>query len=244
MVSASTILRLSQFKSTQFGSTRFNLAWAALLSLVLTGCETTGSSSRSFRLVEPQLQTVDDVISVEPGLMWNKVRLSRFTGRIEVWTLDGPTLNAMMFFTGVPDGEPLFVRRGVNQSSVERPPVFKSDMNPFEIQELLEATMARNFQTTIADSRGLRPQLIDEGRGFRFDTSLIGRDEVERHGVFVGTIQNDKLYGAWFQGAKHHYFYRYLDEFDRIIESAQLIGEASEKTGDHVSEADGGAPSD
>ena len=203
------------------------LNWICLVSLalMLAGCETTGS--QTFGLVEPQRQTIDDVISVEPGLRWNRVRFSEFAGKIEVWTLDGPTLNTLMFFTGVPNGEPLFVRRRVNQSSVEPPPVFKSDMNPFEIQELLEATMARNFQTTIAESRGLRPQLIDDGRGFRFDTSLIGRDEVERHGVFVGTIQDDKLYGAWFQGAKHHYFYRYLDEYDRIIESAQLIGEAA-----------------
>ncbi|UCH49517.1 MAG: hypothetical protein JSU95_07000 [Betaproteobacteria bacterium] len=199
------------------------LNWTPLLvlALLLAGCETTGS--RSFGLIEAQRQTIDNVISVEPGLTWNKVRSSKFTGNIEVWTLDGPTLNTLMFFTGVPDGEPLFVRRAVNQKSVEQPPVFKSDMNPFEIQELLEATMARNFQTTIADSRGLRPQLIDQGRGFRFDTSLVGRDEVERHGVFVGTIQRNKLYGAWFQGAKHHYFYRYLGEYDRIIESAQLL---------------------
>ena len=220
------------------------LNWPPLVVLVvlLTGCETTGS--RSFGLVEAQRQTIDNVISVEPGLKWNKVRLSEFTGKIEVWTLDGPTLNTMMFFTGVPNGEPLFVRRRVNQSSVEPPPMFKSDMNPFEIQELLEATMARNFQTTIADSRGLRPQLVDDGRGFRFDTSLIGRDEVERHGVFVGTIRNDKLYGAWFQGAKYHYFYRYLDEYDRIIESAQLVGEASSKAGEGIAEVDDGAASD
>jgi hypothetical protein len=195
--------------------------WPAAVVLVLAGCATS-----TFSLIEPQRVTVADVISVEPGMNWNKVTISRYTGNIEVWTLDGPTLNTLMFFTGVPDAEPLFVRRAVNQRSVEKPPVFKSDMNPFEIQELLEATMARNFETTIADSRGLRPQPIDDGRGFRFDTSLIGRDEVEPHGVFVGTIQNGKLYGAWFQGAKHHYFYRYLDEYDRIIESAQLIGEA------------------
>ncbi len=206
---------ITRLRTLSSGMTR-----AIGLSLMLTGCATS-----TFTLIESQRITVGDVISVEPGMNWNKVTISKYTGNIEVWTLDGPTLNTLMFFTGVPDGDPLCVRRGVNQRAVEKPPVFKSDMNPFEIQELLEATMARNFQTTIADSRGLRPQLIDDGRGFRFDTSLVGRDEVERHGVFVGTIRDDKLYGAWFQGAKHHYFYRYLDEYDRIIESAKLIDE-------------------
>jgi hypothetical protein len=186
----------------------------------LAGCATT------FTLVEPQRQTIAEVISVEPGLAWNKVSVPEFKGNIEVWTLDGPTLNTLMFFTGVSDGEPLFVRRAVNQKAVEQPPVYRAGMNALEVQELLEATMARNFQTTIAESRRLRPQSIADGRGFRFDTSLVGRDEVERHGVFVGTRRKGKLYGAWFQGAKHHYFYRYLDEYERLIESAQLIGEA------------------
>ncbi len=207
------------------GPMLLNITRLIFLSLALAGCATT-----TYTLVEPERRTVAEVISVQPGVKWNKVNTSEFTGHIEVWTLDGPTLNTLMFFTGVPDDEPLFVRRAVNQGAVEQPPVFRSNMNPFEIQELLEATMARNFQTTIADSRGLRPQPIDEGRGFRFDTSLVGRDEVERHGVFVGTIRGGKLYGAWFQGAKHHYYYRYLDEFDRIIDSAQLIGNAAEKT--------------
>jgi hypothetical protein len=50
---------------------------------------------------------------------------------------------------------------------------------------------------------------------------------VEREGVFVGTIRNGRLYGAWFQGAKLHYFARYVPEFDRIVASAQLVGDAA-----------------
>jgi hypothetical protein len=45
--------------------------------------------------------------------------------------------------------------------------------------------------------------------------------------VFVGTVRGGKLYGAWFQGAKLHYFKRYLPEFDRLVASAQLVGEAA-----------------
>jgi hypothetical protein len=100
-------------------------------------------------------------------------------------------------------------------------------MNPLEVQELLEATMARHFQTTIAEGRNLKAAPLANGQGFRFETRLIGRDEVERDGVFVGTIRGGRLYGAWFQGAKLHYFTRYLPEFDRIVASAQLVGDAA-----------------
>jgi hypothetical protein len=193
------------------------IATAVLFLALLSGCAT-------YTLVEPQRQTVGGVISVEPGLKWNKLAMSSFKGKVEAWTLDGPRLNTLIFFTGVPDGEPLFVSASVDQSKSEKPPVFRSNMNPLEVQELLEATVRRYFQTALAEERGLRPEAVAEGRGFRFETRMVGRDEVERSGVFAGTIRNGKLYGAWFQGAKLHYFSRYLPEFDRIVASAHLVG--------------------
>ena len=182
-----------------------------------------------YTLVPAERQTVGGVISVEPGIKWNKANanLVNYQGHIEVWTVDGPVLNTLLFFTGVPDGEPLFTRRRANAAQQEKPPVFRATMNPVEIQELLEATVARYFQTTIAEGRNLRPVPIANGQGFRFETRLIGRDEVERYGVFAGTIRNGKLYGAWFQGARIHYYQRYVPEFDRMVASAQLVGDAA-----------------
>jgi hypothetical protein len=192
-------------------------------ALLLAGCVTT------FSLVPPQRQTVGDVISVQPGMKWNKLNNHNYQGKVELWTLDGPVLNTLLFFTGVPDGEPLFTRRTMGAGEQEKPPEFKASMNPIEIQELLEATVARFFQTTIAEGRNLKPVPIAEGKGFRFETRMVGRDEVERAGVFVGTIRNKKLYGAWFQGAKLYYYDRYLPEFDQMVASARLVGEAAAK---------------
>ncbi|MDH3317255.1 MAG: hypothetical protein OER43_16020 [Gammaproteobacteria bacterium] len=192
-----------------------------LLTALIAGCVT------PYSLVNPERQTVGGVISVQPSTKWNKASLTDYQGSLEVWTLDGPTLNTLVFFTGVPDGEPLFTRRSQNPAQQEKPPVFRSTMNALEIQELLEATVARYFQTTLAEGRNLRSETIAEGRGFRFETKLVGRDEVERVGVFVGTIRHKKLYGAWFQGARLHYFERYRPEFDRLVKSARLVGEAA-----------------
>ncbi|MGH8702679.1 MAG: hypothetical protein ACREVR_16125, partial [Burkholderiales bacterium] len=177
-----------------------NLRVTLFLGLVLlAGCA-------PFALVNPERQTVGDVISVQPGMKWNKMTSHNYQGKVEVWTLDGPVLNTLLFFTGVPDGEPLFTQRTVGSSQGEKPPVFKASMNPIEIQELLEATIARYFQTTLAEGRNLKPVPVADGKGFRFETRMVGRDEVERDGVFVGTIRNKKLYGAWFQGAKLQYY--------------------------------------
>ncbi|HET9042695.1 MAG TPA: hypothetical protein VFN70_06080 [Burkholderiales bacterium] len=195
------------------------LCVCVVAALALAGCA-------PLVLVQPERQTVGGVISVQPGIKWNKLTMSGYRGNVEVWTLDGPGLNTLLFFTGVPDGEPLFTR-ATGAAQQEKPAVFRSAMNPVEVQELLEATMARNFQTTIAEARNLKPAPVANGQGFRFETRLVGRDEVERDGVFAGTIRNGKLYGAWFQGAKLHYFKRYLPEFDQMVASAQLVGDAA-----------------
>jgi len=197
-------------------TTRFPCALAIVL---LAGCA-------PYTLIKPERQTVGGVISVQPGVQWNKVAMHPYQGKIEVWTLDGPVLNTLLFFTGVPDGEPLFTVRG-QSAQQEKPPVFRATMNPLEIRELLEATAARYFQTTIVEGHDLKPAPVANGEGFRFETRIVGRDEVERDGVFVGTIRNQKLYGAWFQGAKLHYYSRYLPEFDGLVASAQLVGEAA-----------------
>jgi hypothetical protein len=192
-------------------------------------CLAAAAACTPYTLVAPERQTVGGVIAVQPGMKWNKLTASPMRGNVEVWTLDGPALNTLVFFTGVPDGEPLFTRAaGAAQTAQqEKPAVFRASMNPVEVQELLEATVARYFQTTIAEARNLKPQPLANGQGFRFETRLIGRDEVERDGVFVGTIRGGRLYGAWFQGAKLHYFKRYLPEFDRLVASAQLVGDAT-----------------
>lgn len=203
--------------------TTVNRLLCAVAIFLLTAC------APAFSLIKPERQTVGGVISVQPGVAWNKVGMHNYQGHVEVWTLDGQVLNTLVFFTGVPDGQPLFTVRAFGAPEGEKAAVFRATMNPIEIQELLEATVSRYFQTTIVEVHNLKPMPIANGQGFRFETRMIGRDEVERDGVFVGTIRNQKLYGAWFQGAKLHYYKRYLPEFDDMVASAQLVGEAAQK---------------
>lgn len=201
---------------------RFRSLGALLLAAAML------ASCAPYTLVAPQRQTVGGVISVEPGMRWNKLEMSPYQGKVEVWTLDGLALNSLVFFTGVPDGEPLFVSRSLAASGQqEKPPVFRANMNPLEIQELFDATIARNFRTSIIESRNLKPVEVAGAPGFRFETRFVGRDEVVRSGVFLGTVRGGRLYGAWFQGARLHYFQRYVPEVESMAASARLVGEAA-----------------
>lgn len=194
-----------------------------LSATVLAGCG-------GYSLIKPEDQTVGGALSVEPGMEWNRAPLGNVEGKIEIWTLDGPALNRLVFFEGVGDGEALFKPHPGLFSSAkqyEDPPVFRSNMNPFEVQELLQATVARNFQTTIVECRNFKPVQFAGGPGFRFDTKFTGRDEVDRRGLFVATVRGGRLYGLWFFGAGSHYFDRYLSEFKQLADSAKIVGTAA-----------------
>lgn len=192
-----------------------------VIALALAGCAV------PYTLVPPQRQPVGDVLSVEPGAAWNRVGSPEYDGKVEVWTLDGPVLNTLVFVLGVPDGEPVFRRRGAPGASAneeEKPPLFRHTMTGIEIQELIKDTVSRTLQTPMAEAGNLRPATLDGVPGFRFETRVVGRDEVERSGSAVFAVKDGKLYLVWFQGARLHYYQRHLPEYERVVASVRLAG--------------------
>lgn len=190
-------------------------------TLTVAGC-----AAAPYTLVPVERQVVGGGLSIEPGSAWNRVNHVLYEGKLDVWTLDGMTLNSLMFFHGVADGEPILKPRRVlagGADKEEKPPVFRSAMTPLEIQELFEDTLARIYQTPIVEARHLKPATLAGEGAFRFETRVVGRDEVERQGTAVGAVRGGKLYLLWFQGAKLHYYDRYLPEFERIVASARFV---------------------
>jgi hypothetical protein len=191
----------------------------AVVALALASCAT------PYALVEPGRTTAAG-LSVEPGVRWNTMGILPWEGRVAVWTLDGPRLNHLLFIGGTQDGEAIFTRKAdaAGTSTSEPPPVFRRTMNALEIAELFQATIARNYQTTLADVSDVTTAQFLGQPGFRFDTRFVGRDEIERDGTVIGTVKDGQLYAIWFSGARQHYYKRYLPEIERIAQSTRLTG--------------------
>ncbi len=192
-----------------------------VVALAVAGC-----AAAPYTLVAVERQVVGGGLSIEPGSAWNRVNHVLYEGKVDIWTLDGMTLNSLMFLHGVADGEPILKPRWVLAAGAdkeEKPPVFRSAMTPLEIQELFEDTLARIYRTPIVEARHLKPATLAGESAFRFETRVVGRDEVERRGTAVGTVRGGKLYLLWFQGARLHYYDRYLPEFERIVASARFV---------------------
>jgi hypothetical protein len=138
--------------------------------------------------------------------------------------MDGQRLNLLLFVGGTGDGELIFARKAGPGASAkpESPPVFRKSMNALEIAELFQATMARAFDTTLAEVSDVGTAQFLGQPGFRFDTRFTGRDEVEHEGTVVGTVRDGRLYAIWFEGARMHYYKRFLPEFEKIVASARV----------------------
>jgi hypothetical protein len=197
--------------------------WLALLFAVMgTGCVST-----SFTAVVPGTVAVGD-LNVTPSTTWNAAPamvVPNTRKSAQTWTQDGLLLNRISIIPAVPDGESVFVSRDKDVAL----PVFKADMLPNEIEELVESSLVKFFGegNAVVNTSGLRPQRFGDNNGFIFDFEASLTDSPDYRGMVGAFIANDHLYLVMYSAAEPHYYGESLDEAKRIIESATLSGPAS-----------------
>jgi hypothetical protein len=182
------------------------------------------SACAYYNLVEPVKTDIGSRYSVEPQIAW-----SRSTqGLIEIWTVDGPALEAIQFFNGIGDGQTLFPAYGKQK---EKLPKFKKDMTPNEVLEfIVDSIMAPGLPSPVgpnmkgigAQTIHLRPFKFGSHPGFRFELSFLSQEGLEYEGFVVGTIQDDKLYLICYTGTRQYYYHKYKESVEQIIASIDM----------------------
>ena len=175
-----------------------------------------------FALVTPGVVVVADM-NVEAGSGWNNapVHQRRYARKDSVaWTKDGLLLDRLVFIPAVPDGEPLLISREKTAAM----PVFRADMLPNEIEELVESTIVKFFGEgqAVVNTENLRPQRFGDNRGVLFDLSAIVTESPEYKGLVGAFIANEKLYVVYFLGATPYYYGKHIAEAEAIIKSATI----------------------
>ena len=130
-----------------------------------------GCSIAPFTLVTPGTVAVVD-LTVQAGSGWNNApnHQRRYARKDSVaWTKDGLLLDRLVFIPGVPDGEPLLVSRERTAAM----PIFRADMLPNELEELVESSIVKFFGEgqAVVSTENLRPHRFGENRGVLFDLS-------------------------------------------------------------------------
>ena len=184
----------------------------ALVALALGGC------ANGYTLVSGERTKVGNALSVAPDGAWNK----QTQGHTEVWTLDGPAVQQVRFMVGIEDGEQIAPQTPAQSSNSEtQAPKFHANMTPFEVAELVTATLAQANVTNMA-TKGLKPAKFGTDEGFSFELSYTSSSGLECLGYAVGRIKDKKLYLVLYIAPKLYFFERDRARVEHMIASLRF----------------------
>ena len=163
----------------------------------------------SFSLVEAGRVNIGALYSVEPQRSWSQV----VENGIELWTIDGPLLEAVRFIRDIDDGYPLVYT--LHERDL---PEFQANMTPSDVQELVVDTLAA-FGAGRVEADGLRPGGFGSRPGFRFELTFVEESGLEVSGLVAGMIHDERLHLIVYTGARTHYFDQHRERVERLIES-------------------------
>jgi hypothetical protein len=190
--------------------------------ILLIGMIGSGCVSTSFVAVAPATVAVGD-LNVTPPTTWNAapaIILPNTRKGAQVWTQDGLLLDRISITPAIPDGESIFVSRDKSVAL----PVFRSDMLPNELEELVESSLVKFFGegNAVVNTSGLRPHRFGENRGVLFDFEASLTDSPDYRGMVGAFIANELLYVISYSAAEPYYYGKHLEEAKMIIETATL----------------------
>lgn len=197
----------------------------AASAMGLSGCSTLGSESFGsghYSLVRPKPQGVGNgSLVVHPPREWNKQRRWFFDDIrwVEDWTLNGPLLDDMTFVSGLPSGHYLVQQR---KREAQQVPKFRDDMTAPEIVAMLESAYRVRGGAIDFKTISLQPRQFLGWPGFQFDYEHLDADELWRRGRAVGAVIDGRLYLIMLDGARAHYFPDALNDFESMVQTAQL----------------------
>ncbi len=170
-----------------------------------------------YSLVEAKKQKIGGAFTVEAQIAWSK----HSEGKVEIWTVDGPALEAVRFSKGLDDGDSLFTRPRASGAKVKYP-IHKTGMTPNDVMELTVDSIARAGAGEVQASK-LRPAQFGSVPGFRFELTFLSKSGLEMDGLVAAAVIEDKLYLILYTGARVHYSPKYRDHVEQLLVSIEMI---------------------
>ena len=176
------------------------------------------SSCSVYTLVDSNKVTEFRGLTLSVDTPWTRVGESYFGSHVAmVWTIDGGALNQLFTFSQVSDGETLFKKPGEELVM----PVYKKDMLPNEISELLVSSLKNHYGGKLSiKTSDLRPQAFGNEKGFSFGIDFFNLDGLFIKGKVFSTIVNDQLYLMLFMAPDLYYYEKNIANVESIVASA------------------------
>jgi hypothetical protein len=187
----------------------------SLACLALSGCVPTYSLVRA----DKSVPVASGTMRVKPAIDWNKAPPGASSMlKAEVWTQNGPVLDAIVFLGGVKDGTAIVQQQKKEDRKV---PVFQSSMTPQDLVAMVESYYRIRAGATIFETENLKPTTFLGTKGLDFTYHYVGSDEVKRRGRTVLAVVQQRLYLMTLDGAAY-YFAAAQPQFETLLASATL----------------------
>jgi len=176
------------------------------MALLIAGCT-------QISLVESgKPADVGNGVTVMPQRQWNQIKTDHI-----LWTVDGPGVNQVNFYTGIKPGKPLLEIAGLKEKELG---AFDAKMLPNDIQDLVVATIGKQGYQNVR-SGNLTPCPFGGVTGFCFDLNFATSDGLEMKGMTMARKQADTLDVFVFQAPGEYYYGEMAPTVSKLFASAQ-----------------------
>ena len=188
-----------------------------ILIFLLSSCQ----ANKTFTLIESGKVEMNDMYSLETNKKWSQFQQSEFN--FIFWTVDGYTLQRIVFFRPISDNESLYDHNSFFTKENEKRPIYNSNMNKFEIKEFFEDCILWSKRLVDINSTNFKNYKIDNFDGITFD--IEGKNELGLiyKGFVVAVVKDKKLYLIYFIAPKIEFYKKYHKEAKKIISSIKFL---------------------
>ena len=185
--------------------------------LIFISCE----ADKTYILVEPGKVEIQNIYSVSTKKKWSQFQEGEYN--FLFWTVDGYTLERIVFFKPIEDGTSLFDHDSLFTKENKKRPTFNSKMNKFEIKEFFESCIIWSREFTNFETTDIKNYKIGETEGVSFDIKAQNELGLNYKGFAVVGIKNNKLYSIYFIATEMEFYDRYKNEAEEIISSIKIL---------------------
>ena len=185
--------------------------------LILISCE----ENKTYILVEPGKVEIENIYSVSTNKKWSQFQEKEYN--FLFWTVDGYTLERIVFFKPLEDGKSLFDHDSLFIKENEKRPVFDSKMNKFEIKEFFEDCILWTREFTGFETANIKNYKIDDFEGISFDIKAQNELGLNYKGFAIAGIKNKNFYSVYFIATEIEFYGKYKEEAKKIISSIKIL---------------------
>ena len=188
-----------------------------ILIFVLSSCQ----PNKVFTLIESGRVEINNMYSLKTNKKWSQFEQKEYN--FIFWTVDGYTLQRIVFFRPLSDSESLYDHNSFFTQESEKRPIYNSNMNKFEIKEFFENCILWSKRLVKINSSNFKNYKIDNIDGLTFD--IEGQNELGLiyKGFVIACIKDKKLYLAYFIGSSMEFFDKYQKDAKTILNSIKFL---------------------